>query len=186
MMRKLVYAWAAIDLLGAVTIAVTGLVLWSKRFISRLEPSRLESSVAMKAYDSSVPNRFVAMRNPWKRNESISSRPEAIMRSTVPSATPITVAASRSFTASCIPVPPTCALTTPKNVRRRVLLANKHGFRCSGMPAFGKPGDDDEHVWKIVAYVRYLPKLTSQEEKQITHHTEESIDHGESSDDNSN
>ena len=28
----------------------------------------------------------------------------------------------------------------------------KQGIRWFGMPAFGKPGHDDQHVWKIVAY----------------------------------
>jgi hypothetical protein len=44
---------AGVCLLGVVAIAITGLVLWSKGFSSRPEPSHLEPSVAMKAYDSS-------------------------------------------------------------------------------------------------------------------------------------
>ena len=58
----------------------------------------------------------------------------------------------------------------------------KNGVRWSGMPAFGKPGDDDdEHVWKIVAYVRHLPKLTPQEQQEVLHLTDEPMDHAESS-----
>ena len=34
----------------------------------------------------------------------------------------------------------------------------KEGIRYTGMPAFGKPGDDDAEVWKTVAYVRHLPQ----------------------------
>ena len=48
MMRKLINVWAAIALLGIVAAAVTGLVLWSKGFGSRPQPSNFESSVAMK------------------------------------------------------------------------------------------------------------------------------------------
>ena len=50
---------------------------------------------------------------------------------------------------------------------------------------FGKPGDDDEHAWKMVAYVRHLPKLTPAEEQKVLTHTEEPMDHGEAPHDHS-
>jgi mono/diheme cytochrome c family protein len=43
----------------------------------------------------------------------------------------------------------------------------KNGVRLSGMPAFGEPGDDDLDSWKLVAFIRHLPKLTEQEELQM-------------------
>jgi len=43
----------------------------------------------------------------------------------------------------------------------------KNGVRLSGMPAFGEPGDDDIDSWKLVAFIRHLPKLTEQEELQM-------------------
>ncbi len=55
----------------------------------------------------------------------------------------------------------------------------KNGLRWSGMPAFGKPGDNDEHAWKMVAYVRHLPKLTPAEGQQILHQSEEPMNHGD-------
>jgi len=43
----------------------------------------------------------------------------------------------------------------------------KNGVRLSGMPSFGEPGDDDIDSWKLVAFIRHLPKLTGQEELQM-------------------
>jgi len=43
----------------------------------------------------------------------------------------------------------------------------KNGVRLSGMPAFGDPGDDDVDSWKLVAFVRHLPKLTDAEETEM-------------------
>jgi mono/diheme cytochrome c family protein len=43
----------------------------------------------------------------------------------------------------------------------------KNGIRLSGMPAFGDPGDDDPDSWKLVAFIRHLPKLSSQEEMEM-------------------
>jgi mono/diheme cytochrome c family protein len=61
----------------------------------------------------------------------------------------------------------------------------KNGVRWSGMPAFGSPGNDDEHVWKIVAYVRHLPKLTPQEQQEVMHQSEGPVDHDGNSHDHS-
>jgi len=55
----------------------------------------------------------------------------------------------------------------------------KQGIRSSGMPAFGEPGDDDEHAWEMVAYVRHLPQLTPAEEQQVLPQSWEPMDHGD-------
>ena len=41
-----------------------------------------------------------------------------------------------------------------------------HGIRMTGMPAFG-PTHEDKEIWKIVAFLRHLPALTAEEEKQL-------------------
>jgi mono/diheme cytochrome c family protein len=41
-----------------------------------------------------------------------------------------------------------------------------NGVRMSGMPAFG-PTHKEEEIWKIVAFMRHLPSLTPEEEKQL-------------------
>ncbi len=53
---------------------------------------------------------------------------------------------------------------------------------CDGilrMPAFGKPGDDDVHAWKIAAYIRHLPQLTHAEERQVLQRSRGPMDHGD-------
>jgi mono/diheme cytochrome c family protein len=42
----------------------------------------------------------------------------------------------------------------------------QNGIRMTGMPAFG-PTHKDEEIWKIVAFLRHLPELTAEEEKQL-------------------
>ena len=41
-----------------------------------------------------------------------------------------------------------------------------NGIRMSGMPAFGPTHKQDE-LWQIVAFLRHLPALTPEEEKQL-------------------
>lgn len=43
----------------------------------------------------------------------------------------------------------------------------ENGIRLSGMPAWGEHGGDGEESWKLVHFIRHLPKLTSGEEKQM-------------------
>jgi mono/diheme cytochrome c family protein len=43
----------------------------------------------------------------------------------------------------------------------------KNGVRLSGMPAFGIPGDDDLDSWKLVDFVRYLPRMSEEESIQM-------------------
>jgi len=40
----------------------------------------------------------------------------------------------------------------------------KNGVRLTGMPAFGEPGDDDTGSWRLVCFIRHLPKMTAEEE----------------------
>ena len=43
----------------------------------------------------------------------------------------------------------------------------KDGIRLSGMPAFGDPTDSDVDTWKLVHFIRHLPKLTPAEEAEM-------------------
>ena len=43
----------------------------------------------------------------------------------------------------------------------------KNGVRLSGMPAFGEPGDADTDSWKLVCFIRHLPRLSFEEEQRM-------------------
>jgi len=44
----------------------------------------------------------------------------------------------------------------------------QNGIRLSGMPSWGSGASDDERdSWKLVRFVRHLPQLTSQEEREM-------------------
>jgi mono/diheme cytochrome c family protein len=47
-------------------------------------------------------------------------------------------------------------------------FAINRGIRLTGMPAWGEPGDDDEDSWKLVYFIRHLPKMTPQEAATMT------------------
>jgi len=41
-----------------------------------------------------------------------------------------------------------------------------NGIRATGMPAFSG-GNDEKQIWKILAFVRRLPRLTAEETKSL-------------------
>jgi mono/diheme cytochrome c family protein len=54
------------------------------------------------------------------------------------------------------------------------------GVRLTGMPAWGEPGDDDKDSWKLVYFIRHLPKMTAQEAEAMRKlNPESSMERGE-------
>jgi mono/diheme cytochrome c family protein len=65
--------------------------------------------------------------------------------------------------------PPAPDLTLAKVQKRtdgELFWILQNGIRMTGMPAFG-PTHKDEELWKTVAFLRHLPKLTPEEEKAL-------------------
>jgi hypothetical protein len=68
------------------------------------------------------------------------------------------------------PRPPNLAgEKTPSILDEEIYNSIQHGIRLSGMPAFDGSVDTDEESWKLVAFVRHLPKLTPEEEREMEH-----------------
>ena len=64
------------------------------------------------------------------------------------------------------PKPPDMRLATTQSLTDGELYYIIHnGIRFTGMPAFGedKPDKPDEDSWKLVHFIRHLPKLTEDE-----------------------
>lgn len=186
MMRRLINVWAAIALVGFVAAAVTALVLWSKGFGSRPQPSNFEASVAMKTYDCSVPNRYHEMKNPLEAKgvNLVEAGGHYVEHCAVCHAD--NGGGETKFHGIMYPRPTDLRSDDTQGMSDGELYwVIKNGVRWSGMPAFGKPGDDDEHAWKIVAYVRHLPKLTPQEQQEVLYQSEEPMNHEESPHDHS-
>lgn len=76
------------------------------------------------------------------------------------------------------PRPPDLAIVAPDWDNKSLFWIVKNGIKMTGMPAFG-PTHDDQTIWNIVAFVRQLPNMTSdqytrwEEENIATGHTHE-------------
>lgn len=186
MIRNLIYGWAILTVVALVVLCVGGFMVWHHGLGSRSQPSNLEADVAMKAYDSSVPAKYEKMKNPLSAKgldliEAGGHYQEhcAVCHGDSGDGVP-------KFHGLMYPRPTDLRSEDTQEMSDGELYwVVKNGIRWSGMPAFGKPGDDDEHAWKMVAYVRHLPKLTPAEQEQVFHKTEEPMNHGEAPHDQS-
>jgi hypothetical protein len=43
----------------------------------------------------------------------------------------------------------------------------QNGIRLSEMPSWGGTGHDEQDSWKLVRFIRHLPKVTAEEEKEM-------------------
>src|SRR6202162_5408719 len=57
-----------------------------------------------------------------------------------------------------------------------------NGIRMTGMPAFS-PTHKEEEIWKIVAFVRHLPEVTTEEQKILKAGREEEAGHHDTGED---
>lgn len=180
--QRAINVWAALSLAGAIVALVGFGVLWHGGFGARTEPSSLEARVAMAAYDRSTPERYEKMQNPVAAHginlvEAGGHYQEhcAVCHGDDGSGKP-------KFHGIMNPRPTDLRSDETQSMSDGELYwVIKNGVRWSGMPAFGKPGDEDEHAWKMVAYVRHLPKLTPDELREVLQKTEEPMNHSESS-----
>src|SRR5262245_49964205 len=77
--------------------------------------------------------------------------------------------------------PPAPELTLPRVQKRpdgELYWIVSNGIRMTGMPAF-KPTHKPEDIWRIVAFVRHLEEITSDEQKVLKAETEEAEHHHE-------
>ena len=64
------------------------------------------------------------------------------------------------------PKPPDLRAETQTMSDGEIFYDIENGIRMSGMPAFG--GQDSEDAsWKLVAFIRHLPRLTPAEEEEM-------------------
>ena len=62
--------------------------------------------------------------------------------------------------------PPAPDMRQPKTQARtdgELYYTIENGIRLSGMPAWGNGGFNDEDTWKLVYFIRHLPRMTAQE-----------------------
>ena len=157
-------------LLVAAGGAALGVAYWYVQghtpFSSRAEPTALESAVALRLRHLSIPADQRAKKNPLKATaenlheglEHFADHCAVCHGNTGAGDTPI----GRGL----YPKPPVLREARTQSLSDGELFAIiQNGIRFTGMPAFGGPGGGhgDEDSWRLVQFIRHLPKQTPQE-----------------------
>jgi mono/diheme cytochrome c family protein len=137
-------------------------------FSARATPSMFEATIAGALRDWAVPSRYQQMANPVACSEENVNEGRAHWADHCATCHANNGSGETMFGRGMYPKPPDMRREeTQRQPDGKVYYTIKNGVRLSGMPAFGEPGDQDTDTWKLVCFVRRLPRLSFEEEQQM-------------------
>ena len=168
MWKLLVLVLLAIVAVGA----IYGVRLIRRGFSAREQPSRLEKTIARAVRNISIPSDAKSEENPWKGLDT----PENLKEAREHFADHCALCHANNGSGNTeigqnlYPKPPDLRLPATQNLTDGELYyIIENGVRLTGMPAWGDPHfiEQDDDSWKLVLFIRHLPRLTPDEEKEM-------------------
>jgi mono/diheme cytochrome c family protein len=165
-------------LLLAIGLAV---IVWSGVYnvAASGRPGKLETKIATFALNQSVHRRAPVAKNPFSRTPEVLRAGLAHYRENCVVCHGAPGVDATEYGEGLNPASPD--LTLPRVQERpdgELFWIVSNGIRTTGMAAFG-PTHKPEEIWKIVAFLRHLPEITSDEQKVLKTATAEAEHHGE-------
>ena len=163
-------AGVGITLLVPIIILATGAI----NFGADVKPGLIERTIAPWAVDQSMERRAPTDKNPYASDPAAITtgldhyRENCVMCHGAPDVESAELSKGLN--------PPAPSLANSDMSDGELFWVVKHGIRMTPMPAFG-PTHSDEEIWKIVAFIRHLPKLTAQERDSLRAATSEEEHH---------
>lgn len=149
--------------LGAAAMVWTG----SFNTAASVPPSSIEKRLAGLALDRSIARRAPKTANPLKATPDVLGggmghyREMCVTCHGAPG-----VDASEAGEGLNPPAPDLTISRVQERTDGELFWLVQNGVRMSGMPAFGATHKEDE-IWKIVAFLRHLPEITAEEQKEL-------------------
>jgi mono/diheme cytochrome c family protein len=164
-MRKLILVILLVLAVGA----LVALVLFPRDgFSARGNPSAIETFAAKSARQLSIPKSAAEMKNP------VPDTPEVLHSAMLHFADHCAVCHANDGSGhtemgrNMYPkVPDMRKSDTQKLSDGELYYIIENGIRLTGMPAWGKGGNDDQETWALVRFIRHLPQLTNAEQRQM-------------------
>ncbi len=167
MRRRNIVLVAVLILLGAGVLAAWSVI--RRGFSAHGDPSALEKIVARAARGLAVPASYKGLKNPYP------ATPENIRAGLEHFAGHCALchandgSGDTQFGRNMYPKPPDMRKTETQGLTDgEIYHTVQNGIRLSGMPAFGEqPQIDNTETWKLVLFIRHLPRLTPKEKKEM-------------------
>jgi mono/diheme cytochrome c family protein len=164
--------WKSISLIVLLVVGVTsgfGLALIQRGFSARGTPSTAEKFVATTARRLAVPSNYRQLHNP------LPTTPENLRAGMEHFADHCATCHGNDGSGNTMlgnglyPKPPDMRTAeTQGESDGKLYYTIENGVRLTGMPAFGKEHDlGDEDTWRLVLFIRHLPKTTTEELQQM-------------------
>ena len=138
-------------------IVVLGWMTIRHGFSARDKPSWMETIVARATRELASPAKATHMRNPrahWADHCAICHANSGSGNTTIGQ--------------NLYPKAPDMKLPATQNMTDGELYYTiQNGIRLTGMPAWGQAVDNDQDTWKLVHFIRHLPQLTAEEEREM-------------------
>ena len=168
MKKKIVIGLLLLVIVALGAGAYTMHEMMERGFSTRTEPMQMEKVLATTIRGRAIPSRYKTMKNP------VSTTPEVIHEGMAHWADHCATCHANNgsgdtmYGKTMYPHPPDMRQKDTQEMSDGELYYTiNNGVRLSGMPAFGDPGDDDVDSWKLVAFIRHLPRLTDAEEAEM-------------------
>jgi len=161
--------WLAVS--AVLLLTVSAFLTWrvlGRGFSTRQQPGKIELLLATTLRRAAIPSREKNAKSPVQVTPDVLREGMAHWADHCASCHGNNGSGETMYGKTMYPRPPDMRLARTQELSDGELYYTiKNGVRLSGMPAFGEPGDDDLDSWKLVTFIRHLPKLTGQEELQM-------------------
>lgn len=164
--------WKKVAIVLLILIVAGGFLGWrvvQRGFSARETPSKIEVFVAAKARALAVPPSYRSLKNPVPNTqENIRAGMEHFADHCF-LCHANNGSGDTTFGKNMYPKPPDMRVAETQNKTDGELFYTIYnGIRLSGMPGFGeKDQSDADSTWELVRFIRHLPSLTEEEQKQM-------------------
>ena len=154
--------------LGFVILVIAGAVVAVHRgFSARDQPSALETYVARTARSMAVPSRAKNEKNPFTASPELMAEARAHFADHCAICHANNGSGNTEIGRNLYPKAPDMRLEQTQNLTDGEIYYTIHnGIRLTGMPAWGTE-EKDEDSWKLALFIRHLPQLTPEEEREM-------------------
>ena len=172
-MRRLVWflAGAVSLLIAASGAALVYLKTGANGFSARAQPSVAETIAARIARSIALPAEAKEKRNPLADSDEVLAEGLAHWADHCAACHANDGSGQATMGRNMYPPAPDMRLdSTQELTDGELFYIIQNGIRLTGMPAWGGSGDashNDQDSWKLVRFIRHLPKLTFEEKKQM-------------------
>lgn len=160
---------ALLIVLVVLAVAVLGWMLIRKGFSARDNPSALEAYVAQRVRHMAVPAEAKYAKNPFQETPNILAEARAHFADHCALCHANDGSGQTTIGQHLYPKAPDMRQPQTQNLSDGEIYYIIHnGIRLTGMPAWGDPRHDEDS-WKLVHFIRHLPKLTPEEIREMEH-----------------